>query len=457
MASSTYDHNSMEPLRCSASGRPRPRIFLGPGEVAGYYFNLFTGMRAIGVECDLIEFAPHPFRYNPSGCPSLIVRWLRKCKAARNDANKRSLKRFIFSLLTSCLRKMYFLEAVFTYDAFIFGYGDSLLRNNADLPWLKLFGKRVIMNIGHGSEARPPYIDGYFQRHADGRGPSDEALAANTRKTMQRVRRIEKWADVVVGMPLSNSQFSQRAFINWFCLGIPYQGDDFDSSRCESTSEKVRILHCPSHPVAKGTDRIRQAIEQLRSKGIDVEYTEIIGRPHAEVVEAIKQCDFVVDELFSDTPLAGVGTEAAWHGRPTVVAGYGYSKLPDLVPAQMYPPSFTCRPEEINQAVEVMATNVELRRTLGESAKRFVRTQWSAMAVAKRYMRLVNEDFPSEWYVDPKSICYVHGACQREEATKLNVRRLIASAGISGLQLSHRPDLERAFRQLVGSQGKKAD
>jgi len=438
------------PIHRGGTNSARPRIFIGPGEVAGYYYNLFLGMREIGVSCDFIEFAPHRFRYNPTECRSRTIRWLRSCKLAQADARKHSLKRLLLSLAGSCLRKAYFIEAILSYDAFIFGYGDSLLRKNADLPWLKLFGKRVIMNIGHGSEARPPYIDGYFQSQSDGRGPSDLALAANTKRTADRVKRIEKWADVVVGMPLSNSQFSRLPFINWFCLGIPYQGEDVDESLCATAAGKVRILHCPSHPVAKGSARIRESIDRLRKKGLDLEYVEIVGRPHAEVLAAIKQCDFVVDELYSDTPLAGLGTEAAWYGRPTVVAGYGYRELHDFVPRKMFPPSFTCHPDEIDKAVEVMATNSELRSTLGEAAKYFIRCQWSAQAVAKRYVRLIDGDIPPEWYFNPKSVCYVYGACQRDEATKTNVKRLITAFGLSSLCVGHRPDLESALREMAG-------
>ena len=74
------------------------------------------------------------------------------------DKNKLYLL-FIF-ILSRLGKNLWAINAIFKYDIFIFGFGQSLLRSNLDLPILKLFGKKIISNLCHGSEARPPYIDG---------------------------------------------------------------------------------------------------------------------------------------------------------------------------------------------------------------------------------------------------------------------------------------------------------
>ena len=40
------------------------------------------------------------------------------------------------------------------------------------------------------------------------------------------------------------------------------------------------------------------------------------------ILAELARCDFVIDQLYSDYPLPGLATEAAWFGKPTVVGGY---------------------------------------------------------------------------------------------------------------------------------------
>jgi len=430
---------------------PSPYIFIGPGEIAGYYDNLMQGFHAVDAKCDFILFSSHKFTYNTARTTSILVHLIQICKQKQRLCKRYQLKRRLLSLGVSVLRRLYFIKALVTYDVFIFSYGNSLLRNNADLPWLRLFRKTIIMNLGHGSEARPPYLDGYNQPGI-GEHSSSSKLARQSQSTVRKIRCIEKWADVIIGMPLSTSQFAKRPFINWFCLGIPYAGEISAASIGKSDEERrpVRILHCPSHPLAKGSDCIRTAIAALKKKGILIEYIEITGRPNAEVIAAIQKCDLVVDQLYSDTPMAGLATEAAWFGRPTVVGGYGFQLLADYIPADMWPPSYTCSPDNIAHAVEQLATNRDLRRRTGEAAACFVRERWAAPEVARRYLKLIEGNVPSEWWVDPRKIIYCLGACQHEKVTRENIESLVRTCGSSALQVDHNPDLKQALLEFAG-------
>ena len=52
--------------------------------------------------------------------------------------------------------------------------------------------------------------------------------------------------------------------------------------------------------------------------GIKANLLEISNKPHDEVLRWIQDCDFVIDEVFSDTCMGVFASEAAWYGKPCV-------------------------------------------------------------------------------------------------------------------------------------------
>lgn len=356
------------------------------------------------------------------------------------------------------IRVMYFVSVALKYDAFVFGFGMSLLRWNLDLPVLRMLGKKVIMNMSHGAEMRPPYIDGGFPNtelfSPETRHNAVERMAAVAANHRRRVHFIERHVDVLVGAALSSTQFATRRFINTLAIGVPFAypaGDHASAAYSlepEVSSRKcapVRVLHSPSNPRVKGTDDIRAAIQRLQAKGVAIDYVEVIGRPHVEVLDELQRCDLVVDQLYSDGPLCGVGTEAAWFGKPVVVAGYGFDILERFVSPEAYPPSMTCLPDQLEVVLEGLLLDSKMRRNLGMRAQRFVHMNWNSTEVARRYARLLSRDIPHSWWIDPTCVEYVRGAGQPESVSRACVKALIDDRGVEALQLAHRPALEAAF------------
>jgi hypothetical protein len=431
------------------------RIFIGPSEVAGYYGRLASGMKELGVQCDFITFNEHPFEYGGETTLPLLVRIIRKLYRWRNrKANRALLSRLLVAGLKDIIAGIYLCLCIFRYDVFVFGFGTSLCRRNLDIPLLRAFGKIVVMNVAHGSELRPPFMNGACQA-PDGSGqPTPSLLRALAREQKRMIARVERNVHVVVGAPLS-SHYLGKKVINSFAIGLPCRlGPDGVpmsqlARRDSSMSGLVRIVHAPSHAAAKGTPLIRQAIQNLRVRGYRFEYIELQGLTNRDVLKALQHCDFVVDQAYSDTPLAGLGTEAAWYGKPAVVGGYGFAILEELVVQEMRPPALTCNPDDIEGAIERLIIDSDLRIRLGEQARDFVRTQWSAQRVAARYLRLILGDIPDDWWLDPWQIYYLSGAGQPEKRTRDNVRELVETYGVESLQLSHRPDLEEAFLKFA--------
>jgi hypothetical protein len=179
--------------------------------------------------------------------------------------------------------------------------------------------------------------------------------------------------------------------------------------------------------------------------GYNIDFITIHGRPFEEVINEIKLCDFVVDQIYSDTPMAGFATEAACFGKPAIVAGYGLESLKEYIPESMWPPSLICVPNDIQNAIEDLILNVNKRNDLGIAAQKFVCEKWNAIEVAKKYLRIINNDIPKSWWLDPFKVSYLHGVGQSEEETKKIIHNLVMKHGKKSLQVSNKPSLENLF------------
>lgn len=439
------------------------RLLVGPGEVAGYYYNLCEGFRELGVKYDFVTIAEHRFGYGGETVKPLLLRMANWLGRLPNNPLYPTPLRLFFALPRKILLAAWAIQMVWRYDAFIFVCGRSLIRNNLDLPLLKLLGKRVISNVGHGSEARPAYINGSHQSKDGMSRPSLEYLTRLTRRQYAHLNRVQKYSTIVIGAPYSTTQFLSVRMINWFALGVPFQGQPKEGLACldhcagrqqAATNSAVRILHAPSHSALKGTEQIGAAIEALRKKGHEIEFVLIQNRPFSEVIQEIVACDFVVDQIYSDTPLATFATEAAWFGKPAVVGGYGLHRIKKHVPDDMFPPSKICRPDQIQDAIEDLILNKECRDRLGTEAQQFVQKRWNAVEVAKRYLRLIEGNIPEEWWLEPNAVTYVEGCGQSDALSKENIRLMVERYGRRSLQLTHRPILEKAFLDFAGIESK---
>ena len=85
----------------------------------------------------------------------------------------------------------------------------------------------------------------------------------------------------------------------------------------------------------------------------------------------------------------------------------------------------------------------------GREAQRFIEEHWHIKLVAHRYLTLIADVPPNDWMFEPTAVHYLYGCGLSAARVRETVHSLIAAAGISALQLSHRPDLEQAYQDLA--------
>jgi len=428
----------------------KQRIFIGFLDIAGYYQSITKVLLEKGYKVTL--FNTNLSTYNPDYLKTANHLWIMRLILLLQKQLNKSKHIIVFTfwqIFKEMLTLFLMFWAIGRHDVFIFSYGQSFILGGFDLWFLKKCGKRIISNIGYGSESRPSYMDGLYYNQK-GHPISLSRIRIKTYFKKRKIKRIEKYSDVVINAPFT-SQFNEYKFVNWFEIGIPVICNNYTVKSNEN--EAVQILHAPTNPFIKGTVFIRTAIKELKEKGYKINYIEITGMPHSKVLEELAACDFVVDQVFSDTLMASFPTEASCFGKASIVCGYELDKLKTHISEDMHPPAFTSHSDNIKDAIEYLIVNKEHRINLGKKAQNFVRNQWSVESVADRYIRLINNDIPDFWYLEHKNIQNVFGGGLTKDKSSKLIKQLIDKYGVSSLQLCHNPDLEKRFVEFANSEG----
>lgn len=430
-----------------------PRILLGPVEIAGYYSGLEAGLRDLGLDSWAIDLEPHPFRYRTDERDDPVV--VRLVGRVRDHRPKPAAARALHALwwaVWAPARVLLLIWALVRFDVFVLSAGVTLLRGY-DLPLLRLLGKRMVF-VFHGSDARPAYIDG--QRMAPGRALAIPECIAVARRQKSGIRRIERYADVIVAQP-AFSHFFERPVVNWFAIGVPWRDRPNATASERSDHALVRILHSPSDPAVKGSERIREAVEQLKAEGFPLELVELRGVANDVVLSEMAKCDFAIDQLYSDAPMVGFATEAAVASRPAIVGSYAWAANRSAFGSIPFPPVEECTPEGLVDAVRRLAKDAEHREALGREASAFVHDQWSRTKIARRMTRLMEGPPPDEWLFDPRALRYVEGCGLSREQARDVVRAVLREGGRAALCLSDKPQLEAEFVDFAAGNGRKGD
>jgi glycosyltransferase involved in cell wall biosynthesis len=420
------------------------KIFMGLGEVSGNYKNLKQGFEKIGVECTFINLSGHKFNYGGDDVPNNLVELAKWLSYKRISTPKSSLfKKIFWSTLQEFTKGILFIWAITKFDVFIFSSYSTFLRFY-DYPILKFFNKKIITQF-HGSDIRPPYINGKYMSKEVNIGVSNSIKLS--KKIKKRLEIIEKYADHIISIP-PQSQFLKKPFIVRLFLGLSLNENSIIQQTFKP-NKKIRILHAPSNPHVKGTKDIREAISNLKARGFDFDYIEISGVSNSTVVEEISKSDFVIDQLYSDYPLPRFATEAAMLCKPSIVGGYAQNLWEELLPKDQMPTSIYCLPENIETEIEKLLTDHEFRVQMGEKARGFIERQWDSTKVAIRYLEVIEGKFPDSWLYDPLDINYFKGVGLNEVEIKHTFSSIIDEYGINGLQLNDKKQLEELILRFT--------
>jgi hypothetical protein len=114
---------------------------------------------------------------------------------------------------------------------------------------------------------------------------------------------------------------------------IPYCHIEVDGkapSTKNRKTNKVHIVHAPSHQAAKGTDVIVENLKKMKDDGHPIEFTLIEDIPHTELGDFLLGVDLLIDQLYAGW-YGGIAVEALCRGVPvmTFLRHADFSVIPE--------------------------------------------------------------------------------------------------------------------------------
>lgn len=407
------------------------RIFLGPIEIAGVLAGWAEGLVAAGQKATVCLAYTHPFAYEQKDKSFRILRvWQALGDQRRRFTKKQFIRKLIAVLMHRALSWAVFAWALFRFDAFVFVFGETITNSWLELWLLRRFKRRTVM-VYLGSDARPAYLDGAIYPVTQPFNPGQASRHAH--RQAARLQLVETMVDLVVNAR-ATGHFHRRRFVNWFALGIPRKAAFV---QLPPAGEITRILHCPSNISLKGTKKIQETVARLQAKGLKIELNLIQGRPNSEVIAALACCDLVIDQLYSDTPMAAFATEAASIGRPVLVGAENAEQMVDEVAPLTCPPSICIKPEFLEAELESIVRNPALRQVVALKGLDFVVSTWSPLACGERLTQMIRGDIPDNWWCAPDEVSNVTGCGLTREQAQERLRAVLKWGGKDALALDH--------------------
>jgi glycosyltransferase involved in cell wall biosynthesis len=358
------------------------RVLHCPEIVAGNAQQLARAERELGLESVAIAFGQTVYAYETD---EILF-------APGDGVVRRELKRI--SLLRRALRE---------FDVVHFNFGHTITATSPvtpirsplaliltayarlvelrDLPLLKRAGKAIVMTY-QGDDARQ---GDYLLEHFDvSLAPEVEPgfyTPAGDAARRRRIHRVDAYADAIFALnPDLLHVLPARAEF------LPYANVDVRTWNPVplDTSRPPVVLHAPTHRGVKGTRFVLEAVDRLRTEGIDFEFVIVEGLARDEARRQYERADILVDQLLAGW-YGGLAVELMALGKP-VIAYIRHDDL-DGVPAELRDelPIIDARPDTITDVLRrCLTTERRGLPDLGARSRAYVERWHDPIKIAAR-------------------------------------------------------------------------
>lgn len=332
------------------------RILHAPAEVAGQVGVLARAQRRLGHQVHSWT-PPHPFGYERSGdiWRPHRTRWRRRAALA--------------SLLASAPRR---------YDIVHLHFARSFLPDHfggLDVRYLRRRGVKVVVHFW-GSDIRRPDVEAARNPHFV--NSYDEDPATNS-------RRVQLWARLTGGHCIvadhSYDAYLGEAFPHRWVVPQATETTRVAPLIPEASVRRPVVAHAPSQLAFKGTEAVREAVNLLTRQGVQLDYRELSGQRHDDVMHALAAADVVIDQLRCGTH-GVLAADAMGMGKPVVCW-----VLPQLLPT--FPAGFpvvNATPQSLPSVLATLMEDGHRRARIGAASRDYAVRVHDADAVARRVL-----------------------------------------------------------------------
>jgi len=160
---------------------------------------------------------------------------------------------------------------------------------------------------------------------------------------------------------------------------------DFEPKYPDPDCTKPVVLHAPSHKGKKFSNYIVQTVKKLKEKH-DIDFRLITGLKHSNAIAAIRECDFLIDEIApGEYGLAAI--EAMALGKPSV--NYIKPSIKPLLPEEL--PIVNANADTLEEVLEKLITDAQSRYEIGRRGREYVEKYHDAHKIAYQLIGIYEE------------------------------------------------------------------
>jgi len=393
----------MKQLFTSNFWQKKTKIFIGVLEIAGYYNALNQLFQENGYRSDLFILFPDKFSYLSNSRQPKISIYIQSLAARYTRSNY--LGKITFGFLHLFFTSLVLLYAIVTYNVFIFSYGKTFYPRNLDLLLLKFFRKKIIINIGHGDEARSLLLSGGLTFELN--GPKDiKKLLKKEYYLINKIKFLEKYSSYVIALP-TTCHYLTRDALNFQKIAGLVRIPEIKINKC--FNKKFTITHIPSNPKVKGSAIIKNICEDLIKKYPEIIYKSLEGISNKVVLEQFAESHIVVDQLWSDLPLSKTGMECAQLKVICIAGTYAISFWKENLDDNYKVNSLLIHPEELYLKLEDIYLNYSKYEKNLEIINNNVLKVWSKEKILEVFLNLFENKLPHSIMFNPKKTKYYFG------------------------------------------------
>ncbi|MEK9569773.1 MAG: hypothetical protein VW124_12260 [Paracoccaceae bacterium] len=429
------------------------KILITGVDVAGHYSGLWDAFAKMSFNSDFL-LIPNKFSYARPPPPKSFMGQIYNFISGKVTFHRTGSK-LKFLLFYLCFRLVALIMpfwAASKYEKIYFIGGDCFSRTKLEYFLYKKLGIKIYISF-HGSDLRPLYLNGMEMNSTSTKYLKE--LARRTKNQKKWIQYREKIADVVLASPSDHQFLSRKDVVNITLLGNMLNETSLRevksrfSNEC-SAKEQIKILHCPSNIVGKGSFVIEKIISELKDNHPEIELIFAHEKSNPEILQLITECDFVVDSVWNSSPAGAFPAEAGFLGKPVVIGSY-FSKLKTKIYSgkNVIPPFIFVHPDELSHAIEKLVVDAEYRCNVGRKLKVYFHEISPPKIVASKYARILSSGPKRADFFDPKSFSYIHGYGISELQLRQNLSQYININGVNALCLEHNSELQKKIEQFV--------
>lgn len=211
------------------------KILHAPHNIANEAFIMSQALRDLGHQSDLMVYSPNV--YYPNFDKHITMEGL-SCS--------RHHQKYLKILLSLIAR----------YNIFHFHFGDTLLPHNGDIPFIKAFGKKIVMQYW-GSDVRRLSIASKLNKYA-------VVKVEDEREIIRKLKNHSRFVDAAIVSDHEIYEYVRDFFKRIEVIRPMLDLDSFTMKLPTSDIPKPLIVHAPSHRKMKGTEYILKAIKYLQ-------------------------------------------------------------------------------------------------------------------------------------------------------------------------------------------------